>query len=193
MSVLTKDLASRFLAPLKGRVALILIHDVTAKMAVGRLMLGCANLHPTETAVLDVDAFYCTNLDRLAGAEGAGATELMIPPPGAFEVRSLLPLLSSKRRLVIIDDLNSLRSLAVGESGGHQLTILMGLLSYVARTNGSWVLATAYRTDGGGRRRDERRSLTAFGDTTLDTYVLDGATRLRAESGTSWPGGELEI
>ena len=104
-----------------------------------------------DTTVLDADAFYCTNVDRFADdAQSITKAELLLLPEQDFEVRSLLPLLSSKRDLLIIDDLNSLYSLASDGRRLHQLTVLMKLLSHNARVNRSWVHRHGLQ-DGAGR------------------------------------------
>ena len=144
MSIPTKEQVGRFLAPLRGNLTIILLHDIQTKTRLSHFLLRCASLESVETTVLDTDVFYCTNIDRLAeGALSPGMTELLLLPERGFEVSSLLPLLSSKRELIIIDDLNSLYSLASEERKAHQLAILMRLLSHNARVNGSWVIATA--------------------------------------------------
>jgi hypothetical protein len=195
MSIPTKEQASRFLAPLRGSLTVILLHDVQAKIMLSRFMLTCASLESIGTTVLDVDAFYCTNIDRLAdGAQSGSKIELLLLPERDFEVRSLTPLLSSKRGLLIIDDLNSLRSLASDGRRLHQLTILMKLLSHNARVNRSWVLATAYRTELGAKQDAAgQRSLTALGDLLVDTDFRDGMLRLRAEFKGMWPNDEIRI
>ena len=91
-------------------------------------------------------------------------------------------MLSSKRELIIIDDLNSLYSLASDGRKAHQLAILMRLLSHNARVNGSWVIATAFRTELGARQgAANQRSLTALGDLLVDTDFRDGSLKLRPD------------
>jgi hypothetical protein len=195
MSIPTKEQASRFLAPLRGSLTILLLHDIQAKMELSRFILRCARLQSTDTAVLDSDAFYCTNMDRFAeDARAITKAEVLLLPEQEFEVSSLLPLISSKRGLLIIDDLNSLFSLATDGRKSHQLTILMKLLSYNARMNNSWAIATAYRTELGAKQgRANQRSLTALGDLLVDTDFREGALRLKAGFKGRWPNDELEI
>jgi len=106
----------------------------------------------------------------------------------------MTPLLSSKRGLLIIDDLNSLRSLASDGRRLHQLTILMKLLSHNARVNRSWVLATAYRTELGAKQEAAgQRSLTALGDLLVDTDFRDGTLKLIAGFKGMWPNDEIKV
>lgn len=195
MSIPTKEHASRFLAPLRGCVAIILLHDVQARSPLSRFMLRCAAMQSMTTTVLDADAFYSTNMDRFADeAQSITTSELLLLPERDFEVSSLLPLLSSKREMLIIDDLNSLYSLASDGRRLQQLTILMRLLSLNARVNKSWVIATAYRAEQGAKQGGvNQRSLTALGDLVVDTDFREESLRLRAESNGRWPNDELVV
>jgi hypothetical protein len=195
MSVPTKEKASKFLAPIRGSLAIFLLHDIQAKMDLSRFVLRCARHQSLNITVLDVDAFYCTNVDRLAeDAKPIVDAELLLLPENDLEVGSLLPLLSSQRMLVVIDDLNSLYSLATDVRGSHQLSIMMKLLSYNARMNDSWVIATAYRMELRAKEgKTNQRSLTALGDLVVDADSRDGSLRLRGRSSGLWPNDELEI
>lgn len=195
MSIPTKEEASRFLDPLRGSLTILLLHDIQAKTRLSRFLLRCANLQPMDTTVLDADAFYCTNIDRFAeDAQSVAKAELLLLPEKDFEVNSLLPLLSSRRELLIIDDLNSLYSLASDGRKSHQLTILMKLLSRNAKLNDSWVIATAYRAELGAKQGGaSQRSLTSLGDLLVETDLREGSLQLRARFKGLWPNDELDI
>jgi hypothetical protein len=206
MSIPTREQASRFLAPLRRNLVILLLHDIQAKTQLSRFILGCARLESLDTTILDTDAFYSSNIDKLIDENGGDnfiqsmpRGEVLLLPEGDFEVTSLLPLVSSNRQLIIIDDLNSLYSLATDGAKSNQLRILMKLLSYNARMNDSWVIAAAYRTElttaGGGSRQEKsnRRSLTALGDLLVETYYRDGSLKLKSELTGYWPGNEFEL
>jgi hypothetical protein len=195
MSIPTKEQASRFLAPLRGSLTIMLLHDIQAKMRLTRFLLQCSRLQSTDTAVLDTDTFYCTNLDRLAEeAQPIAKAELLLLPEQDFEVASLMPLLSSKIEMLIIDDLNSLYSLASDARKSHQLTILMKLLSHNARMNGSWIVATAFTSKLGNRQgAANQRSLTSLGDLLVDTEVSGASIQLKASWKGQWPNGEFSL
>ena len=194
MSVLTKEQASRFLAPLRGSLTILLLHEIRAKMQLSRFMLRCASLQSIDTTVLDADAFYCTNMDRFGeDARLISKGEILLLPEQDFELSSLIPLLSSKRELLIIDDLNSLHSLTSDGRKSQQLTILLKLLSHNARMNGSWVIATAYRTELGNQGATNRRSLTALGDLLVDTDFHTDSMQLKASFKGHWPNGEFSL
>ena len=120
----------------------------------------------------------------------------MLLPEQDFRVSSLLPLLASRRELTIIDDLNSLYSLATNGRKSHQLAILMRLLSYNARVNDSWVIATAFQTelDARQQQRTSQRSLTALGDLLIDTSFRGDVLKLKgAAIKDEWPNGEFDV
>src|SRR5437879_3653967 len=109
MSILTKEQAYGFLAPLRGNFTILLMNDIRARMHLPSFLLRCASLQSADTTVLDADAFYCTNIDRFPeDVLSISRAELLLLPEQEFEVVSLLPLLSSNRELLIIDGLNSL-------------------------------------------------------------------------------------
>lgn len=194
MSIPTKEQADSFLAPLRGNVTVLLLHDVEAKVPISRFLLRCASLHSLQTTVLDTDAFYCANIDRLDGSVATKDGELMLLSEGDLEVGSLLPLLSSRRQLLIVDDLNSLHSLASDALRSQQLSILFKLLSHNARMNGSWVVATRYGaelTRRGGETK--RRSIAALGDLLVEAEVRSGSVRLIADLKDYWPDGEYSL
>jgi hypothetical protein len=194
MSIPTKEQASTFLAPLKGNLAIVLLHDTQAKASLSAFLLRCAELQSLRTTILDADAFYCVNMARLAGELKSVVGEVLLLPERDFEVTSLVPLLSSGGRLLIIDDLNSLYSLSSDGRRWQQLTILMKLLSHNARMNGSWAIATAYRNELETRRTEtDQRSLTSLGDLVIDTRSDGGTIKLRSPIKGLWPGGEVEV
>ena len=195
MSVPTKEQATNFLAPLKGSVAILLLHDARAKFALARFLFSCVSVLSLGTTILDSDAFYSTNMEEFVDENRpAPKGEVLLLTERDFEVTSLLPLLSSRRELLVIDDLNSLYSLASDGRKSQQLTILLKFISYNARMNGSSVVATAYRTDLDQKRRGaNQRSLTALGDLLIDTDLRAGSIRLKASLKDYWPNGEYTL
>ena len=147
-----------------------------------------------DPTVLDADAFYCSNMDALADdGQPISKGEALLLPERDFEVSSLLPLLSSKRELIIIDDLNSIYSLASDGRKSQQLSILMRLLSHNAKMNGSWVIATAYRAELGQKQGANLRSVTALGDLVVDTDYQADSLKLKAAFKGHWPNGEFNL
>jgi hypothetical protein len=195
MSIPTKDQTSRFLAPLRGNLSILLLHEIQAKVNVSRFILRCASLQSIDTTILDADAFYCTNMERFAEeAQSISKGEVLLLPEQDFEVSSLVPLLSSKRQFLIVDDLNSLYSLASDARKSQQLTILMKLLSHNARMNGSWAIAMAYRTELDHKQSAmNQRSLTALGDLLIDTDSHADSIKLKSSFKGHWTNGEFSL
>ena len=194
MSIPTKEQAATFLAPLRGNLAILLLHETEAKVQLSRFVLRCASLQSMDTTILDADAFYCTNMELFAEDAKSMKGKVLLPPERDFEVSSLVPLLSSKIQLLVIDDLNSLYSLASDGRKSQQLTVLMKLLSHNARTNGSWAIATAYRTELGNRQGAiNQRSLTALGDVLVDTDSHADSIRLKSSLKGHWTNGEFSL
>ena len=195
MSIPTKEQASRFLAPLKGSLTILLLHETEAKVKLSRFLLRCASLQSLDSTVLDSDAFYCTNMERFAeDAQSISGGGMLLLPERGFEVSSLVPLLSSKRQILIVDDLNSLYSLASDGRKSQQLTILMKLLSHNARMNGSWAIATAYRAELDLKQSAmNQRSLTALGDLLIDTETHGDSIRLKSSFKGHWTNGEFNL
>ena len=193
MSIPTKEQASRFLAPLNGSLAILLLHEIEAKVKLSRFILRCASVLSIDSTILDTDAFYCTNMERFAeDGQYISKGEVQLLPERGFEVTSLVPLLSSKRQILIIDDLNSLYSLASDERKSQQLTILMKLLSHNARMNGSWAIATAYRAELDHKQSAiNQRSLTALGDLLIDTDTHGDSISLKSGFKGHWTNGEF--
>ncbi len=172
----------------------MLLHDTDTKMRLSRFMLRCASLQSMDTTILDVDAFYCTNMDRFAEDAKSIKGDVLLLPEQDLEASSLVPLISSKIQLLIIDDLNSLYSLASDGRRSQQLTILMRLLSYNARMNGSWAIATAYRTELGlAQGAMNQRSLTALGDVLVDTESHADSLKLKSGFKGHWTDGEFSL
>jgi hypothetical protein len=155
-------------------------HDKDTKMRTIKFLAGCASRLAIETTILDTDAFCSTRVQELVyntGGDFLDRTRLLLPSH-EFGVESLPLLISSKTGLLILDDLNSLFSLASARSESHRLFAIMKIISCHARVNKSWVVATAYRSDWSRAPKTNRRSLESLADLTL-------------ESGAGGPIGEL--
>lgn len=183
MSVPDESQASKLLAPMKGALTVFLLHDAESREHLSRCLLGCAGVLSIETTVLDTDAYFASNMDLLVGKAPAPTGQLMTLPEGGLEVSSLVPLLSSKTAMLLVDDLNSLYSLAAG--GARQLGALMRMFSYNARLNGTWAVATAYMAELEERRTPNPRSVVTAGDVLVDTQ-MDGETLK-----LTWPDGAV--
>ena len=187
-----------FLAPLKGSVTILFLHDKETKTALSRFLMRCAYLRAANTSILDADAFYCTNIDKLTenmndDGHFLSETEILLLPEKTFRVGHLTPLITSKTQVLILDDLNSLYSLASSNHKSHELFVFMKLLSYNARMNKSWVIATAYRAERSAQTSREGRSLAGLGDLLVDANLHEHSLLLKAGFGRQWPNNEFRL
>ena len=158
-----------------------------------RFLARCASESWAQTSILDVDAFYAVHAQLLAENmtdRFLDGTKVLIPLHG-FKAESLPSLISSMTSCVIIDDLNSLVSLASAKSQSHQLFAFMKMLSYHSRINESWAFATAYRGEW-NQQKPNRRSLESLGDVVIEAKLEGGSVTFESK-GTGWPDGELSL
>lgn len=172
---------------------ILLLHDVETRIAVSRFILQCTNLCSLQALLYDTDAFFCTNIDLLGHQDSTPTGEVLLPSEEDFEMVSLVSLLSSRRQMVIVDDLNSLYSMASDGHRSEQLAIILNLLSHNARMNHSWAIATAYTTELAPTRDIANRRLSGLGGVVIDTELRDGSVRLKGISRSSWPNGEFRF
>jgi hypothetical protein len=192
MSVPTQKQAAAFLTPLRGRLAMVLLHDLQTRVALSRFVLACADLQSIETTVLDVDAFYSTNMVMLAEHARTLRGGVTLLPGSEFDPGSLLPLLSSKGGMLVVDDLNSLNSLSSDGQRLHELMVVLKFLALNARSNGSWMIATAYRTKTPAEGEPEsQRPWASVYDVVVDATLEGGSLVLRSRS--LWTEGVLEV
>ena len=188
MRVPTDEELTSFLAPLRGKVTIISFHDKDTKVRTFTFLTSCASKLKAKMQVLDMDAFCSIHVQRLVdvkNSEFPTGMEILLPIHG-FSTESLASLIPSTEFL-IIDDLNSLFSLSSASSQSHQLFAMMKLISYHARINDSWVLATAYRSAPTKLTKTNKHSLESLADFALEATSRDGAITLKGAAVTGWP------
>jgi len=193
MSIPAKEQVSRFLAPLRGTFTILLLHETQARIQLSKFLLKCTTSQSTASAILDTDAFYCANLGALA-RDFEHKSDFLLPPEQDFDATSLLPLVSLKVEFLIIDDFNSIYSLASDNTLSHKLRILVRLLSHNARSNRSWIIATAFKSELASRFGSiNKRTLASLGDLLVDVEIRDGSLKFSSGCEGIWPGGELNL
>jgi len=194
MSIPATEQVSRFLAPLRGAFTILLLHETQARVQLSKFLLKCTTSQSTTSAILDTDAFYCTNLGALTRNSEHKSDLLLLPPDQDFDATSLLPLVSLKAELLIIDDFNSLYSLASDTKMSHKLMILVRLLSHNARSNRSWIIATAFKSElASSFASMNKRALASLADIVVDVEIRDGSLRFNSKSEGIWTAGELNL
>jgi hypothetical protein len=193
MSVPTNEELTGFLAPLKGQVTMISFHDKDTKIRTINFLTRCASKLKTQTRILDTDAFCSIQVQQLVDVKNSdflNRAQILLPIHG-FEAESLASLISSNIGFLIIDDLNSLFSLASARSQSHQLFAMMRIISYHARINESWVFATAYRSASNKPSKTNKHSLESLTDLTLETLSGEGSIALKGSAVSEWPDNEF--
>jgi len=183
-----------FFGPLIGRTTTFLLEGRQANLAFASMMGGFLSLARSPSTILDFDAFYSSNSDRIFSSMDtatAKATTIRVPEPGSDIELELSNLFEAQQKVIIIDSLNSLYhliSLEDGSSRSRKLTFALAGLSYLARTGEKAVLLSMYRRER-FYRSGTGRSISNLSDATASVELRDGELKVRSERGPAWPGG----
>lgn len=190
------DQAKSFFGPLAGKTATFLLEGRQANLEFSRAVVGLLAGGGDACAILDLDAFYSSNSDRILSSlttASARSTTIRVPEPGSDVEGALATLFGAQQKVVIIDSLNSLYHLLSQEDGSsrnRKLTFAVASLSYFARTNGKAVILTMYRREG-FTRPGTARPISGFSDVTAAVDVRGDELTIRSERGSAWPGGRF--
>lgn len=182
-----------FFGPLRGKTTTFLLEGRQGNLDFARTMMGYL-AQSKGCAILDLDAFYSSNADRvlsLLGEEAARSTLVRVPDPGCEVEAEFSKLFDLGHDVVIMDSLNSLYHLMSqqdGTSTTRKLTFAVAGLSYLARANQKAVIMTMYKREGFGRS-GTGRSISGLSDSTASVDTYSGKLVLRMERGSAWPGG----
>jgi len=190
--------AQAFLAPLTGRTATFLLESRGANLSFARAIISLLAQAGDGCAVVDLDAFYSSNSDRifttLAQATST-AMAIRVPEPGADVEGDFSTIFEAPQRAVIIDSLNSFYHLVSQEDGSsrsRKLMFAVASLSYYARANGKIVIFSMYRREG-FTRRGTSRSISSLSDITASVNIRGDEVVFRSERGSGWPGEKFSI
>ena len=187
-----------FLAPLTRRTTTFMLGSRQANLDFARTIMGLLAGAGTTCAVVDFDAFYSSNSDRIFRSPdptAARGTAIRVPEPGADPEGELSLLFGVGQKVIVIDSLNTLNHLISqddGSSRSRKLAFAVASLSYFARTNGKAILLSMYRREG-FVRRGTGRSISGLTEGTVAVDVGAQGLVLRNERGAAWPGGGLSI
>jgi hypothetical protein len=183
-----------FFNPLKGRTTTFLLEGREANLVFASTIIALAARLGYSCAILDLDAFYSSNANRvlrpLAGAPKP--TTIRIPASGSNIEEEFSALFEAHQDIMVIDSLNSLYhllSLEDGSSRTRKFTFSLASLSYFARTCNKAVLLSAYVREGFGSVK--RRSMTSLSDVTASVDIRDQELVIRTQRGLAWPGGRF--
>lgn len=191
---LSGDEPRLFFAPLTGKTTTFILEGRQANLGFVGTVMYLLSRACNSCIILDLDAFYSSNSDRLLSfmdAATAKSVIIRIPEPGSNIESQLSRLFETPQEVIIIDSLNSLYhliSLEDGSSRSRKLTFALSSLSYLARTNDKTVILSMYRRER-FFRAGTGRPISALSDSTASVEVRDGILNIRTERGIAWPGG----
>jgi hypothetical protein len=190
--------AQSFLAPLVGKTSTFLLEDRRANLNFARTVMTLLARNATASAIVDLDAFYSSNSDRIFSPTDIPTpkeTIIRVPGPGAEVEGEFSTLFETEQKVVIIDSLNSfyhLISLEDGSSRNRKLTFAIASLSFFAKTNGKTIILTMYRREG-FTRGGTGRSISALSDLTASVETKGEELTVRIVRGLGWPAGTFSI
>ena len=187
-----------FFGPLTGKTTTFILDGRRANLSFASVVMRLLARAQSPCVVLDLDAFYSSNSDRIFSsmdASTAGSTEIRIPQPGLDVEHEFSHLFGARQKVVIIDSLNSLyhlMSLEDGSSRSRKLSFALASLSYMARTNEKAIILSMYRREG-IHRAGTGRSISTLSEATVAVAVGKEDLYVTVERGAAWPGGKFSI
>jgi len=183
--------ARLFFAPLWGRTATFLLEDRQANLDFACTVIGLLAQTSHTAEILDLDAFYASNSNRIFRFLGSSAkATLRIPEPGAVVESEFAKVFECDEEVVIIDSLNSFYHLISQEDGSsrnRKLNFAIASLAYLARTNGRAVILPMYRRENLGRWGNAR-SISSLSDITASVDTRRQELLIKVERGPGWEG-----
>ena len=187
-----------FFGPLTGKTTTFVLDGREPNLSFASVMVRLLAQAHTSCTILDLDAFYSSNSDRIfqyMDASTAASTEIRVPQPELDIEHEFSRLFGARQKVVIIDSLNSLYhlvSLENGSSRSRKLSFALASLSYMARTNGKAVVLSMYRREGLDRA-GTGRPISALSEATVTVTVKGERLDMTVERGTVWPGRMFSI
>lgn len=187
-----------FFGPLTAKSTTFILDGRQTNLSFASAMVGLLAEARSPCAILDLDAFYSSNSDKIfpsMDAPTAASTEIRVPRPGLDVEREFSRLFDARQKVVIIDSLNSLYhlvSLEDGSSRSRKLSFALASLSHLARTNEKAVVLSMYRREG-LNRAGTGRSISTLSEATAAVAISGERLSMTVERGALWPGGALSI
>lgn len=201
MSVPTARQAYTFLTPLESKSSTFVMGSSEAKISFGRFLFGCLEVTKTRARILDVDAFFGSNATEVASASSTVFLEsVLLSVPRSFAALDewLIDQLthSVETNALILDDLNSVYhsiSMENPKSALKKLSVIMALLSFLARTRRQVALSTLYQRERLTQVEVGRRSLARLGELTISVAMESGTLSFECTRGNAWKGGAFSV
>ncbi len=201
MSLPTSRQAYAFLAPLKSKSSIFVVGSTEANLSLARFVFGCLEVMNASAHIFDIDAFYGSNAIEVTKTSSPGFLEnisLSIPKSTASIEYWLVDQLAqcSEGDVILVHDLNTVyHSIAIGDSKSalKRLSLIMALLSFLARTKRQIALSTLYERDRLVENRLRQHSLNKLGDLTISVKSLPTVLSFECTRGKAWKGNSFSI
>lgn len=184
-----------FLEPLAGKTTAFLLGDRPSNLRFAAAITGLLAASRLRCRLLDLDAFYSSNLQTLAAGLGESLTglEIAVPEPGSDMEATLAALFIGQVGLTLIDSANSLYQLLSvrnPRAAGRKFSFFASALASWAGSNGRPAIVSLYDRRPTIRRRGSRSLADAF-DNSVSLSVGHDGLAFKCERGAAWRGGEF--
>ncbi len=183
-----------FLEPLEGKTTAFRINDRLANLKFGAAMLRLLAGGRQGCRLLDLDAFYSSNLQVLAKGvppDSLTGFDIMLPEPGSdTEAALAATFLEGGNRPLLIDSANSLYQLLSASNpraATRKFAFFISALSSWAKSNGRPAVASFYDRRPATRRKASRSLADVFDNSVSLSAKPDGLA-FRCERGSAWRG-----
>ncbi len=182
---------------MKGKTTAFLVGDRLSNLRFAKVILPLVTADERGCDLLDIDAFYSSNLNFIASQvspRDMENLEITIPEPGSDMESALANLFhGGDRRTLIIDSVNSLYQLLSSpnpKSSSRKFTFLIASLSAWARDNGKAIIASVYERRSVPRVKTSRSFADAF-DSSVSVSKEAHGVAFRCQRGGAWRNGSF--
>lgn len=201
MSLPTTRQAYAFLAPLRSKSSIFVVGSAETTLSFARFVFGCLEVIKTSARIFDIDAFYGSNameVTKTSSPDFLEGVALSVPKSTSAVEYWLVEELAqgSEGDAVLVHDLNTVyHSIAIRDSRSalRRLSLIMALLSFLARTKRQIALSTLYERDKLVENRLRRRSLNKLGDLTISVGLQSEALSFECTRGNAWRGNAFSV
>jgi hypothetical protein len=190
--------ANEFFAPLRQKSTIFIINGRETNISFARFLLGCICVTKKRVLILDMNAFYASNillLNKKLTENCLGNTIITVPTDDSKLESWLISSTFSKNDLLIIDNLNTvyhLMSINGRRFNIRRLYAITSILSYLAQTNEISIFLTVYRTTS-ERVKNTPRSLDQMGETSISVKIHDSTINFQCNTGRAWINGTFSM
>jgi hypothetical protein len=180
---------------LEGKTTAFRLSDRPSNLKFAKAILGLLTEGGRGCNLLDLDAFYSSNLETIAAGvsqDGLASLDVTMPEPGS-EIEAILASMfhGGHDRPLLIDSANTLYqllSLRNPRSASRKFAFFVSALSDWAISNRKSVIASIYDRRPATHRKASR-SLTDFFDNSVSVSSRADGLAFKCEHGNAWRSG----